>query len=144
MLSWFERVDPDVAIKLDPDTMIDMTPKKIPTSDYFGDVHKSAVTVAPDVYWHKDPVEFIQGGIVGLSRQARIKLKDSDILASQHLSRWCPAIAPEMIFMEDHLFSQAMKTVGIRPERWTECKSQWRIPIPNNPPEFAIVHPRYY
>jgi hypothetical protein len=144
MLAWFRLSQANVCFKFDPDTMVDAPPQSLPGDPYFGDVRRSSVRVQPDVYWFRKPVPFVQGGIVGLSQKTVHDLLVSKILDPLFHSTWCPPIAPEMIFMEDHLFAAGLRTIGVAPTPWKECKSLWKVPVPNDPVEHAIVHPRYY
>lgn len=144
MLEWHLSGCGDLLLKIDPDTMVDAPPQSVPTEDYFGDVHLSPVRVAPHTYWISDPVPFVQGGVVGLSRRAVRDLHTTGLLEMPRLQDWCPTISSRMIFMEDHLIAAALRVIGIYPRQWAECKSQWKIPVINCPIKYAIVHPRYY
>jgi hypothetical protein len=47
-------------------------------------------------------------------------------------------------FMDDQLLAVALKQISALPLQWRECKSEWKIPVLNDPIEHAIIHPRYY
>jgi hypothetical protein len=144
MLFWFQRSKQQVCLKLDPDTMVDAQPRYFPQAHYFGDVHTAMVRIQLNEYWYPSEMPFIQGGIVGLSINAVEKLIEAKLLHPPKYESWCPPISPDLIFMEDHLIAAALRQLDINPVQWPECKSLWKIPILNYPPQYSIVHPRYY
>jgi len=133
VLRFFREANADVCFKFDPDTMVDASPKAIPSADYFGTVWLS----------RRYRIPFIQGGVTGLSRRAVCNLLDSSLLAlevpgASVVTEECQSLA------DDQYMAMALAKLGIRPTAWTECCSQWRTPVANGSNKFAIVHPRYY
>jgi hypothetical protein len=144
MLKWFGSTDAEVCFKFDPDTMVDARPQLIPSDDYFGDVHRSKIEFQRDRHWGDNSVPFVQGGILGLSRTAVNRLLASELLEAACISEWCPSISVNLPFMDDHLIAAALRQLSIPPRQWGECKSRWKVIVPNDPISHSVVHPRYY
>lgn len=134
MLDFYSQAGAEVCFKFDPDTMVDMAPRAIPSADYFGSVWMSK----------RYRIPFVQGGVTGLSRRALELLIDSGLLDSPDSAavplsqyRWDS-------FADDQHLSMALSFLHIYPAPWEECMSSWKTPVLNNPVKYAIVHPRYY
>jgi hypothetical protein len=125
MLKWFVMTNTNTFLKLDPDTMVDASPKGIPTADYFGCVHG----------W------FVQGGVTGLSRRLAEQLLAENMLSRSN-SLPCPITYNA--FADDKYLAATIARLNIRPTPWCEVYSRWRVQVMNNPVEHCIVHPRYY
>ncbi len=130
MLYFFDFSKADVCFKLDPDTMVDITPNAIPKDHYFGDVHAGG--------------SFVQGGVTGISRVAVSIILDKKLLEPVvgEPRHWLTRT--EADFSDDRALGCLLRHIDILPVQWSECKSVWKSPIENNPITYAIVHPRYY
>jgi hypothetical protein len=53
-------------------------------------------------------------------------------------------IPAHLSFKDDQLIAEALASVDIQPTAWPECMSLWKCPVLNDPPRYAIVHPRFY
>ncbi len=133
MLEFFRASGAETCFKFDPDTMVDRTPKTIPSVGYFGDVCTS-----------RKGFRFVQGGVTGLGIATVEALLVSKILETRFCELWMRGLAISPYLMDDQLLSIALRMLGILPTCWCECTSRWKMPILNNLGECAIVHPRYY
>lgn len=134
MLEFFCNTGCDVCFKFDPDTMVDRPPVAIPNASYFGDLHYS-------VYGFP----FVQGGVTGLSIRAIKTIMNDQLLEPVGKKLWFTIrLSPNASFADDQLLALVLKHIDIVPVAWPECKSSWKLPVPNDPVTYAIVHPRYY
>lgn len=134
MLKFFAASGAKVCFKFDPDTMVDASPTSIPSDDYFGSVIRGGFR----------NVTFIQGGVTGLSSDAVQQLLAEKLLAPKNVHKWMAPVPAKLPLMDDQFIGEAMACLGIRPVPWPACRSQWKLPVLNNPITHAIVHPRYY
>ena len=136
MLRFFAQTSSAYALKLDPDTMVDRPPERMPDADYFGQIQHS---------FYGFP--FIQGGVTGLSLHAVLSLVENRLLERGEMANkvWFTVrLSPSAAFADDQLLALALNHVGIQPVQWDECVSQWKMPVLNDPITHSIVHPRYY
>lgn len=135
MLKWTASKEHDIFFKLDPDTMVDRSPRSFPTYSYFGSIMYSARYRCP----------FVQGGITGLSRNTIVHILESQLLVPDVRKRWfSKGFDCSEKLADDQMLGFALKHIGVLPTAWMECRSLWRTPVANDGMKFAIVHPRYY
>lgn len=133
MLQYFDRTAADVCFKFDPDTMVDRTPIEFPKADYFGQVQYS-----------RCGYPFIQGGITGLSIGIVRTIIRENLLEYRRGKPWFShPLRLQTNLADDQFLGLVLHHLGARPVPWTECRSLWRRPVPNESTEFSIVHPRY-
>jgi hypothetical protein len=134
MFDFYRQSGAEVCFKFDPDTMVDMVPKAIPSADSFGTVWMSK----------RYRIPFIQGGVTGLSGRVVKLLLSTGLLHSSDSAAVPLSQYQWDSFADDQHLSMALASLNILPVPWAECMSLWRTPVLNAPVKYAIVHPRYY
>ena len=144
MLEMFLATDCRYLLKIDPDTHVHRPLAHLPQREgIFGTLQG-----APEY-------RSIQGGCLGMTRQAAQTLYDSGLLASPDLrqperrraeSDYWRILADRArdlgLASFDWSIGWAAKELGIDLFEFAEVRSQWLIPVENDRLQFAITHPR--